>query len=69
MNASECTFDALEKQNGTICLFHYLYVDLVRGSGNVLLVEPDPDGVLAGLLHRVAHVAGAVFPVLEGEIR
>ena len=50
-------------------MFQYLNVDLVRRSGDVLLVEPDPDGVLAGLLHRVAHVAGAVLPVLEVKIR
>ena len=50
-------------------MFQYLYVDLVRRAGDVLLVEPDPDGVLAGLLHRVAHVAGAVLPILERKIR
>ena len=39
--------------------------NLVWRVRNVLLIEPDPDTVLPGLVHYVGDVAGAVLPVQE----
>ena len=42
--------------------------NLVWRVRNVLLVEPDPDTVLPGLVHHVGDVAGAVLPVQEVDL-
>ena len=39
--------------------------NLVWRVRNMLLIEPDPDTVLPGLVHHVGDVAGSVLPVQE----